>query len=555
MVSLEHVTLVAIAYLVVITLLTGQLIHLHIADELFGLIIVGVTIGFFKLYFTVRNRTLPGDGAHAADSAAQLQTPGVIANSRQEEDESESSTDSESDDEKLKKTKFTMSKNLDGTKGIKRRISGVGAEDGDDRDVKSKLRTRTEGNRRRRHSARRKDKEADNGDSDRSRNIVESKALNTFSQYRPMPKTQYEFRETHPYPIIEKDVVVITKDEEEFVRTVDQSKPAVLSQSGITETANTKWTVEYLAKHLPDNFNVAVKESPNRSFLYCDQDKNIGGFDTNFDVKMTHIPFSAFAKKLQEANEKLENGQETKRYYLQQMLTDGVGSTVTTDYTSFAWSRIGRISRLATWGPLKLNLLLVGMRGNLTPAHYDEQHNLFSQVRGTKRVLLFPPTTRNFRALSPFPLFHPCDRQTQIDYDNPDFERFPYLKEAHGMEVIVKPGDVLYIPPYWWHQVESMDETISVTFWFVQKPPVPTKRPDGSYNIEDSTHYALRRNIERILSESIGAKKVGELLNDKDIDMIHARELAKQVAGHILPKTETDQFIKDLVGYRYMYCT
>ena len=37
----------------------------------------------------------------------------------------------------------------------------------------------------------------------------------------------------------------------------------------------------------------------------------------------------------------------------------------------------------------------------------------------------------------------------QVDFDNPDFKRFPKLKELKGYEVIVGPGDVLYIPMYW----------------------------------------------------------------------------------------------------------
>lgn len=39
--------------------------------------------------------------------------------------------------------------------------------------------------------------------------------------------------------------------------------------------------------------------------------------------------------------------------------------------------------------------------------------------------------------------------QMQVDFDNPDYERFPKLRDVKGFEVIVGPGDVLYIPMYW----------------------------------------------------------------------------------------------------------
>ena len=47
------------------------------------------------------------------------------------------------------------------------------------------------------------------------------------------------------------------------------------------------------------------------------------------------------------------------------------------------------------------NLLLVGERGTVTPCHYDEQHNLYAQIRGKKRVTLFSPD--QFASLYPHP--------------------------------------------------------------------------------------------------------------------------------------------------------
>jgi len=56
-----------------------------------------------------------------------------------------------------------------------------------------------------------------------------------------------------------------------------------------------------------------------------------------------------------------------------------------------------------------------------------------------------------------------------VDFDNPDYIKFPKFKEACGYEVIVGPEDVLYIPMYWFHHVESLMHggcTVSVNFWF-----------------------------------------------------------------------------------------
>ena len=50
--------------------------------------------------------------------------------------------------------------------------------------------------------------------------------------------------------------------------------------------------------------------------------------------------------------------------------------------------------------------------GNVTPAHYDEQENMFTQLQGHKRVIVFPPS--QFECLYPYPVHHPHDRQSQV---------------------------------------------------------------------------------------------------------------------------------------------
>ena len=57
-------------------------------------------------------------------------------------------------------------------------------------------------------------------------------------------------------------------------------------------------------------------------------------------------------------------------------------------------------------------MLLCGKTGFITPAHFDEQENLFVQLNGKKRVRLFHPD--NWVCLYPFPIGHPCDRQSQL---------------------------------------------------------------------------------------------------------------------------------------------
>lgn len=80
-----------------------------------------------------------------------------------------------------------------------------------------------------------------------------------------------------------------------------------------------------------------------------------------------------------------------------------------------------------------------------------------------------------------------------MDFENPDFQQFPKLKEARGMETVLGPGDVLYIPIYWWHHVESKMNagyTVSINFWY--KVRVYTYRVGGKRLIGCANSF-LRR--------------------------------------------------------------
>ncbi|CAK9103964.1 Arginase 1 [Durusdinium trenchii] len=102
--------------------------------------------------------------------------------------------------------------------------------------------------------------------------------------------------------------------------------------------------------------------------------------------------------------------------------------------------------------------------GSVTPVHYDPFHNTFVQVAGTKRFLLFPPAAAP--ALYLHPRLHLRHRQAQVNLNDVDLERFPRAQELEApLVVTVGPGDVLYLPPYWFHQVESLNDTVSVSLF------------------------------------------------------------------------------------------
>lgn len=105
----------------------------------------------------------------------------------------------------------------------------------------------------------------------------------------------------------------------------------------------------------------------------------------------------------------------------------------------------------------------LGPEGTVSPLHHDPKHNLLTQIRGHKRVLLFPPDQAGL-----YPFSEEClmSNTSQVNPENPDLSQFPLFSGAKGLGCLLGPGDVLYIPPKWWHHVRSLTASLSVSFWW-----------------------------------------------------------------------------------------
>ncbi len=108
--------------------------------------------------------------------------------------------------------------------------------------------------------------------------------------------------------------------------------------------------------------------------------------------------------------------------------------------------------------------LWIGTGGNISPLHWDLAQNFLSQVRGRKRILLFAPEQTSF--LYPFSVNSEMPHVSQLNIDKPNIEKFPKFLKAKYIECILEPGEMLFIPTFWWHQVYSLEQlNIAVNFW------------------------------------------------------------------------------------------
>jgi len=102
----------------------------------------------------------------------------------------------------------------------------------------------------------------------------------------------------------------------------------------------------------------------------------------------------------------------------------------------------------------------IGPAGTLTSLHHDLTNNFIAQLVGRKQVTLLP-------AAQVGRLYNHQHVFSQItDLDDPDLDRarYPRLEDATLYEVVLAPGEILFMPLGWWHQVKALDFSVTTTF-------------------------------------------------------------------------------------------
>jgi tRNA wybutosine-synthesizing protein 4 len=85
--------------------------------------------------------------------------------------------------------------------------------------------------------------------------------------------------------------------------------------------------------------------------------------------------------------------------------------------------------------------------------------NVYCQIRGSKRMLLFPPSDVEHLSFAPGASSSSIDVFSALES--------PALARTHPYEVIVSPGDVLYLPPLWLHTATpTSDLSVAVNVFF-----------------------------------------------------------------------------------------
>ena len=112
----------------------------------------------------------------------------------------------------------------------------------------------------------------------------------------------------------------------------------------------------------------------------------------------------------------------------------------------FHWPKLGL--RLIK----QLPMLFFGGQNSRVFIHFDIDYSniLHFHFHGKKRCVLFAPNQSKYLYKVP----HALIAHEAIDFDHPDFEKWPTLQKAEGLVCELNHGEMLYMPEGYWHYMK-----------------------------------------------------------------------------------------------------
>ncbi|MEM6996152.1 MAG: cupin-like domain-containing protein [Myxococcota bacterium] len=103
--------------------------------------------------------------------------------------------------------------------------------------------------------------------------------------------------------------------------------------------------------------------------------------------------------------------------------------------------------------------LWIGSGGQRVAIHQDFSHSIAVMVSGAKEFTLYPPDELPNLYTAPRQALGGEPWRSPVDCRDPDLARYPRFARAmrRAQTIRVEAGDMLFIPAYWWHSVDSFD--------------------------------------------------------------------------------------------------
>jgi hypothetical protein len=139
---------------------------------------------------------------------------------------------------------------------------------------------------------------------------------------------------------------------------------------------------------------------------------------------------------------------------------------------SFA-AQLGALDLFEGFEPLTAPRFWIGSGRQKLGMHNDPFSNIIAVFAGRKRLILAPPEELPNLYPAPFDRRLGNALSSLVDVYSPDFEKFSRFRStAKSIRIaVLEPGEFLYMPPLWWHAVESDTFNVGINCWFFDDGP------------------------------------------------------------------------------------
>lgn len=149
-----------------------------------------------------------------------------------------------------------------------------------------------------------------------------------------------------------------------------------------------------------------------------------------------------------------------------------------------------------------INEVLYMGRRQFSQLHYHPQGSAtLCQVYGHKRLWLYPPDQTPY--LYKYPWYSDNSNMSLTTSPRPDPTAFPKFSRARSIELVIGPGELLFIPIYWWHAVQNEEFNIAVVFFWYRSTrsrwlPPPGMRAEYFREIDRKLLNKARRAVQSL---------------------------------------------------------
>lgn len=197
--------------------------------------------------------------------------------------------------------------------------------------------------------------------------------------------------------------------------------------------ARTRWSLDYFQRQFGERM-VEVQFGRNADPQY----------EQNSIAHKRHMRFGSYV-------ELVRDGGHTNDFYMTANNGQHNGQAL-----HELWQDVPPLADYLAPQPDNRGFFWLGPAGTVTPLHHDLTNNFMVQIMGRKRVRLVAPwhtpSLRNHRHCF-----------SEVDGRRIDVQRYPAMAGVPVLDCVLAPGEILFLPVGWWHFVEALDITVTIS--------------------------------------------------------------------------------------------